>query len=265
MKKYLSLFLACLFCISMMGCTGENEKPKAPNNKEDEISEQNIPEFLYSHEWMHYDENCDEYINFNEEGEFSYHCACGSPVGDYDLYDSYSYDEAEKTIILSGEEDEKIELLYNDENYLVLKFKNSGVQVFVNENFAIDEYAPHKDVEVYASEGWVYLTVLSYNDAAIQLAPYDYEKDAHDSYAPYIITKEHKNDIPFKLVGSITENGETITKYYDLDEEKLEHIGDYYTVAYIHFDEEGEIDQGVFYGSLEIQESAPEIEDRVIN
>lgn len=41
-----------------------------------------------------------ETIRFNEDGSFSYSCACGNSVNDADLCDSYSYDENNKEIRL---------------------------------------------------------------------------------------------------------------------------------------------------------------------
>lgn len=255
MKKFLCLLMAAVICICLAGCT-DGAKKKDSTKKQEENAENKCPEFLYSHDWMHYNESCTESISFRENAEFFYSCSCGSPVDYYDLYDSYTYIEEEKTVRISGPdmEDEDIKVIYYDESYLVLCFKEKGVQVFLDEEFAYNDYAPHADMEQYGAEGWVYLTVLGYNNETIQIAPFDYDKDAYDSFEPYITTFEHEDEIPFKFVGSVTENGETITKHYDIDADKTEYIGEYYTNAYIHFNNEGKIDEGVFYGALEIQD-----------
>ena len=42
----------------------------------------------------------EETIRFNEDGSFSYSCACGNPVNDADLCENYTYDEKTKEITL---------------------------------------------------------------------------------------------------------------------------------------------------------------------
>ncbi len=42
-----------------------------------------------------------ETIRFCSDGTFTYSCACGSPVDDYDLVEKYSYNEENSTITLS--------------------------------------------------------------------------------------------------------------------------------------------------------------------
>ena len=265
MRRFLMLILAVVLCLSLVSCTGEKNKGK---DKETYIknTEKNCPEFLYKYNWTHYDENNTEYISFKKNGEFSYCYGNSSSVEHYGAYNSYTYNEEEKRIELSGPDDsETASLIYYDENYLVLNFEKRGVQVFVTEEFAAEEYLPHENMEVYASQNWVCLMVLSHNDSVIQIAPYNYDKDSYDLFAPYITTFEQANDISFKFVGSVTENGEKITKHYDLDENKIEYVGEYYTSAYLHFDKNGMIDQGVFYGSLEIEDVTLDEEDeRVI-
>lgn len=264
MKKFLCILLVLVICFCAAACTKEKKENNKENNEQDAV--QNHPEFLYSNTWLQFDGSVLENISFNNDGSFSYTDDSGSAVSGYDLYDSYNYLEEEKTIELSGENNnEKVNVVYYDENYLVLDFEKNGLEIFITEEFASNEFLPHENMDIYASQGWLCLTVLGHNDSVIQIAPYNYDRDSYDRFAPYITTFEHTNDITFKFVGSITENGETITKHYDIDDSRIEYIGEYYTSAYLHFNEDGVIDQGVFYGSLEIQEGSQDTEtERVI-
>lgn len=266
MKKFLLLFLAFILCFSVISCQKENELPE--NNgegiTEPEILQSNYPDFLYMHDWVKYNEEGNEYITFTKYGKFTY--TSEGTKESYGAYTKYIYHKDKNKIEFLGNDiSEFADLVYYDEYYLLMNFENSGLAVFLNEKFTENEFAPHESMDVYASQGWVYLTVIGYNDEIIQLAPYDYDKDSFDLFEPYIRLIEHNNDISFSFVGSVTENGETIKKHYEFDQNKKDAIGDYYTVAFLHFNNEAEIDQGVFYGSLEILDSEiPEENDRII-
>ena len=87
--------------------------------------------------WSRTTEVDSEYINFNDDGHFSYYYGVGSAVDDYDLYDEYTYDSDTKTITLksidSGEDEtitvdslgeKKLVLVFGDEKRTFTKEKN---------------------------------------------------------------------------------------------------------------------------------------------
>ena len=84
------------------------------------------------------DSDCDvETLRFLPNGEFRYSCACGNPVNDADVVDSYSYDEATKTFTLNCCEEiedmiTEIKLVSCDEEKLELDF-DGEVRVFTAE------------------------------------------------------------------------------------------------------------------------------------
>ena len=88
-------------------------------------------DFLTNANWCYFT-NCDETISFGADGSYCYYCACGSPVGDSDLYDSYTYDEATSEITLypKGEE-EHIKVLRYESGRLLLEFTD-GIKEFFN-------------------------------------------------------------------------------------------------------------------------------------
>lgn len=78
-----------------------------------------------------------EYIRFSSDGSFSYYCACGNPVNDSDLCETYTYNEKTQTIKLNCFEvtDEivtKIKVISYDENKIELDF-NGEVRTFTKE------------------------------------------------------------------------------------------------------------------------------------
>lgn len=72
-------------------------------------------------------ENGTECIYFGDDKHFSYsEISAGNPVDDYDLCETYEYDEKNKTIQIHceyGKEDETVKLVSFDGEELVLKFK----------------------------------------------------------------------------------------------------------------------------------------------
>ena len=78
-----------------------------------------------------------ETIIFKDDGRFSYFCACGNPVNDSDLCESYTYDEKTKEIKLDCFEttDEmvtNIKIVEMSEEILKLDF-NGEIRVFEKE------------------------------------------------------------------------------------------------------------------------------------
>ena len=92
MYKKVCLLLTVLF-FSFTACTQTPaiEEPSASADFTDK-------------EWLFYDEVSTEHLclNFGNDGYYSYHCQCGEPVGDSDLYDTYEYDEETNLITLSS-------------------------------------------------------------------------------------------------------------------------------------------------------------------
>ncbi len=85
-------------------------------------------------EWTRSTKGDTEFINFYDDGNFSYYCACGNPVNDSDLCDGFSYDDSTKTITLKYTEKTKetitkiiVEECTDDE--LVLNF-NGDIRTF---------------------------------------------------------------------------------------------------------------------------------------
>ena len=86
MKK---IIVIMVFLIFLTGCS-EKE------NIETNYSENSF----VSVNWIREGVGDIETIRFNTDGSFSYTCACGNPVNDADLCETYTYNEATKEIKL---------------------------------------------------------------------------------------------------------------------------------------------------------------------
>lgn len=89
-------------------------------------------DFLTEHDWIHYDSACDEIISFGTDGHFAYYTTDGSPVGDSDLYDQYSYNSNSKKIILKPKGDISIQVLRYEKSRLLLDI-NGDIKEFFDE------------------------------------------------------------------------------------------------------------------------------------
>lgn len=79
-----------------------------------------------------------EYLSFETDGSFYYSCACGNPVNDSDLIESYQYDEENQTITFHAIESTdtmvtKVKVLKYDKKHLKLDF-DGDVREFRIEN-----------------------------------------------------------------------------------------------------------------------------------
>lgn len=90
MKKYVILLISILLCCAMLvGC-------KTTKDEKVDYSEYAFADAWWTREGAHDTET----IHFGADGAFSYSCACGNAVEDYDLCDGYKYDDETKTITL---------------------------------------------------------------------------------------------------------------------------------------------------------------------
>lgn len=83
-----------------------------------------LDDYITKVEWSRPGDGDTEFIIFNEKGHFAYYCACGNPIDDYDLCDSYTYDKESKTIKLdcsSSSISDKIKIIKSTEYKLVLE------------------------------------------------------------------------------------------------------------------------------------------------
>lgn len=123
--KVLTMILMMVSVITFMaGCIGQKESAKDQDW------------FFVDKEYNCYDETLGEnlVIRFGKDGSYSYHCECGEPVGDSDLYEKYTYDEEKGVITILGEDDmsSEIQIVDHTDSELTLKI-NGETKKFVQE------------------------------------------------------------------------------------------------------------------------------------
>lgn len=121
-----------MLCVAFTGC-GKDESKETEKDKVD-YSKYSFAGVRWSRETEHDVET----IRFNTDGSFSYSCACGNPVNDSDLCESYTYDDETKTITLDcieETEDMVTKIIVNkcDGNTIELDF-DGDIRTFTKEN-----------------------------------------------------------------------------------------------------------------------------------
>lgn len=112
MLKKIVIMLLVFVCLS--GCAEE----KVTN------LDSNIFDSIVDKSWERPIEGCGETIYFSSDGTFIYYEDCGSPVGDYDCYEDYSYNEKTGIITLyaiGGRGKREIEVVSCEDGILILK------------------------------------------------------------------------------------------------------------------------------------------------
>lgn len=134
--KLAFIVLCCVGVFLLGGCTSETKE----GNDERESSQGKVDYSKYDFvgvQWTRDTESDTETLCFEENGEFRYSCACGNPVNDADMVESYTYDDATKLIILNCYEEiegmiTEIKLISCDDERLELDF-GGEVREFVVE------------------------------------------------------------------------------------------------------------------------------------
>lgn len=193
-------------------------------------------------------------IRFDEEGGFGYACDCGSPVDDYDLYDSYTYD-SQKQIITVYSFDDTIDdvehrLLYCDQHYLCLII-DGRYAYFINEDNEPD-HMPNEAAKEYIPTNAPLLTVISFDgdNNIVTLAPADYDGDAAADFEDRIYELELSPSVGLSSVEVIDDKGEITLERKELSESDHANIEDAYSGGYVEFDNNGAVKEITFYGEV---------------
>ncbi|MBQ9960729.1 MAG: hypothetical protein IJP00_02365 [Firmicutes bacterium] len=239
MKKTL-MFLVVLTLI-LTGCGG---------NK--------YPEFLTEKSWEYDNKTCAESIRFGEDGEFIYSEACGSPVGNYDLYDEYKYNEKDQTITLipceGGFDKETIQVVEYSDSSLILKFQDGKVKEFRTDQDIPD--VPEKYMDYI--EGFTgYKSVYKLEDNKVYIGPsgFDGDVDGKDVFKPYELASDaklHSLDVKTIIKGDAeksTYNYEVLTK-----EEAFYNPDNSVRIGFVWLNENLEVEEILYFGELIIWE-----------
>ena len=241
--KRITAAVCTILILTLAGCT----------------SAENHPEFLTAHEWVHYT-YCDETISFEEDGSYTYHCACGSPVGDSDIYEKYKYDPDTSEITLSPNgSSSTIKVLRYEKSRLLLGF-DDGVKEFFDSDDPLASNV-HPDMD-YDPDNYIYgfssyLAILKKNGNSVTTAPAGYDGD-YPEYEEYLLDEKLAADVEFyewNLTITITDEGEqpdsTYKKLSAQQVEKLLNGGS--AVGYVWYNDNAEIEKILFYGTTIIE------------
>lgn len=131
MKKVLPIIIM-LICV--VGSVLINLNYNKDNNLEQESEFKSEQLAFVDIRWTRVSESDTEFIGFNSDGHYYYYCACGNPVNDSDLCETYTYDNDKKTISLECMETTyemvtEIKVVSYSEDKLVLDF-NGDIREF---------------------------------------------------------------------------------------------------------------------------------------
>lgn len=210
------------------------------------------PRFLTEHEWTHYT-YCDETIDFYDNGDYSYHCACGEPVGNSDLFDSYQYNNKTKQITLSPKgPGDNIQVLRYSPSRLLLCFSD-GVKEFIDQKDPLESKSRPNldyDIENYTQAFSSYSELLT-EDGEWASAPAGYHQSP-SRYQNYIVKETISDDASFyfwHVTEKETEEGpqfsHTLKKITLTQANSLLEKGP--APAYLWYGKTGKIEKAVFF------------------
>ena len=199
--------------------------------------------------WEGNDTQCVNVIDFKEDGGFSNWCYCGSPVGDGDITESFSYHAKDKSVRLydgHGKLEETGKILYVDESYLIIDLWS---RVYVYEN--MNGYRPRVALEAIELTGVdemtkPFLTVLDFDGEILAVSSQNYDKDAALDFEVWQLTAAE--DIYFTSVSVRVENGAQKVESKTLTAAEWEDIGEFFVAGFFEIDREGKVKSVVFYG-----------------
>ena len=258
MKKKIGLFVIMVIAMAMAGCGKQAEEQKAESSVNWEFADK---------EWLFYDEVTAEHLclNFGSDGSYSYHCQCGEPVGDSDLYEKYEYDEEAGVIHLFNDYDDETDeikvLGYNEYHLMVEidgRIRDFGLyEVDTASNFFWEQ------AEGYLSEYESRCTVVDLADGKITYAPTNYDPEGDYADGPFEEYEIAENLAVFDLVVqrfNKIEDGVEYEESYDVSFTEIGQTDLAYILdagaglAYVWFNDDLQVEKIVFYGENSVTE-----------
>ena len=241
MKKILALFFVFLM---LCGCS-DTEKVTKNNPRIKDAA------FLIGKNWENNNESCVYSIGFYENGEFSNSCGCGSPVGNGDMVESFSYSAKDKTVTLKmcdDLKDETAKILYYDEHYLIIDIWDEAV---VYENLDNKLEGVRECALQYTKTDKItkaQLAVLGFENGKLKVSANDYDGDAARDFTVWELPCTA--DVEFCDVSVTVQNGEEEVEYKELSKEDCANIGEFYTGGFVEINSDGFVSGVTFYGEL---------------
>lgn len=256
-RSYIALLLITLLFVT--ACGRGNGGISTEAGTETGTETESDTDFLTEKRWEYNTLSCTEVLVFDKEGTFSYYETCGNPVGDSDMYETYSYDK-EKQVITVHSSDDSLE----DMEIEVLRYVKDSLLVRINGS--IKEFERNNDVPTPVSdvhdklEGYsTYLALRNIENGMIETAPAYVDMDAGGRK---FIREEKLADTVeiFNLYEKIVhpdgeKPDELTTEFSELTIEDVAYSEDNsFSAGYVWYNDDLEIIKIVYYGSMEIWE-----------
>ena len=238
MKKIVILMILSL--LFLVGCSG--------------IPSGDDCDFLINAKWEGTDEQCTNYIRFEEDMSFGNYCACGSPVGDGDLTEIFRYVAKDQSLLLYDYEEELVDegkVLFCDDTYLVVNLWGH-TYCYQNNNA---EYIPEVHDIALDTVGTENITkpllyIVELNNGTLTVASYEYDGDSKDLFTTWQL--KVAENITYNCVSINVVNDIATMEVLDLTAEDTQHIGEYYTGGFFEFNDDGQVTHITFYGLTEV-------------
>lgn len=253
--KYGFLLMVLTIPMVLSGCKDSASKNK-PNEKK----------LLTEGDWVHYNSTTceEENIIFNKDNEYLYFCSCGEPVGNSDVYDTYSYDGDGKITLKAsyedGPEEIPVNILYIDDMTLLIDLRDDIVEFYNSKkmsNCLHTGYEETCDDCIYYLDGYDgYSTILKMSDSELEIAPANYDGDTDDLFKDYKRTVTVPDDAKFYdlTANSSFKNEERINHECSFTEltkdEVTTMLEDSSSSALLWYNNDGQITKVIFYGTL---------------
>jgi len=253
-KQRLYLLLMVISMITMSGCS------KIPKTEETIISAD-----FADKEWRFYNEVTSEHLclNLGSDGSYSYHCACGEPVGNSDLYDRYEYDEEAKLLTLFSSSDnatDQIEVLRYNIHHLMVRIDGEVKDFSLCEMDTMSNFWSFEG-EKYLSSYNSRCTIVGMQERKIICGPIEYDPEGINEDGPfeeYEITDDAEiSELSIISYNSIQDDQE-YEEYYEVDfnemsKEDLENILESGSgSALLWFDDNLNVEKIMFYGQVSV-------------
>ena len=250
MKRIFAVLLMVIVLISACGCNNSKTETKAQSKTQ----KSQLEALLIDAKWEGNDGQCVNVITFKEDGGFANWCYCGSEIGEAESVKEYSFNSADNTVLLYDENGNNFEtgkILYLDKTYLVIDLWS---KILCYENLNAYHSTVYKEAinEVNPEElTHPYLMILGYKDGKLTVSDYNYDGDAKADFKTWEL--KASENIIFKSVDVKDDNGKVTVEAFELKEDDIQYVGEYYTIGYFDINRDGEVQSVVFYGELIIQ------------
>ena len=257
-KKILCLVMGLTLMTSFVGCTSADEKEEGAAASAAAFADK---------EWLFYDEVAAEHhcLSFGSDGSYSYHCQCGEPIGDSDLYEKYEYDEAAGVIKLSNDYDgetDEIRVLGFNEYHLMLEIDGEIRDFGLYEQDTFSNFFSEQ-AESYLSGYESRCTVVDLADGKMTYGPVNYDPEGPYAEGPFEEYEVADDLVIFDMVVQSFRTIEDESEYeesYDVSfteigKTDLEYILDAGAgLAFIWFNDDMQVEKIVFFGENAVTE-----------